>query len=51
MTWGLENLWKDGKETPYAVRHSKKSVNNFGRPLNSPNLKEDLDFDRPNYFE
>ena len=51
MTWGLENLWKDRKETPYAVRHGQKPVNDFGRPLNSPSLKENLDFDRPNYFE
>ena len=53
MTWGLENLWKDGgKEGAYAVRHGRKPVNDFGRPLEKDNLlKETIDFDRPNYFE
>jgi hypothetical protein len=52
MAWGLENLWKDGKEGAYAIRHGRKPVNDFGRPLEKDNLlKEMPDFDRPNYFE
>lgn len=29
MLWGLANLWKDGREGGYAVRHSRQPVNDF----------------------
>ena len=32
MTWGMANLWKEGKEGQYAVQHSQRPVNDFGRP-------------------
>lgn len=47
MSWGLANLWKDGGEGTYAVRHGKKPVNDFGRPRAGEEVAED----RPNFFE
>jgi len=32
MTWGLANLWKEGREGGYFVRHGKQPVNDFGCP-------------------
>lgn len=31
ITWGLANLWKEGKEGSYAVWHSQHPINNFGQ--------------------
>jgi hypothetical protein len=31
MTWGLKNLSRDDHETPYAVRHGKRPVKDFGK--------------------
>ena len=47
MAWGLSNLWKEGEEGGYAVRHGRKPVNDFGKPR----AGKDADPDRPNYFE
>lgn len=47
MSWGLANLWQEGGEGTYAVRHGKKPVSDFGRPLPG----EDIEMDRPNFFE
>ena len=47
MAWGLSNLWKEGEEGGYAIRHGRKPVNDFGKPR----AGEDADPDRPNYFE
>ncbi|KAJ6631969.1 hypothetical protein B0H10DRAFT_2159554 [Mycena sp. CBHHK59/15] len=49
MTWGLENLWRSGKEGAYAVRHGRHPVNDFGKPrADDP---KPADPDRPNFFE
>ena len=32
MTWGLANLWKEGREGGYFVWHGQKPVNDFGHP-------------------
>ena len=47
MAWGLSNLWQEGGEGTYAVRHGKRAVNDFGRPQPG----EEVDMDRPNFFE
>ena len=47
MAWGLSNLWQEGGEGTYAVRHGKRAVNDFGRPRPG----EEVDMDRPNFFE
>ncbi|OCH83703.1 hypothetical protein OBBRIDRAFT_742815 [Obba rivulosa] len=47
MLWGLSNLWAEGKEGGYAVRHSHRPVNDFGRPRtseNSPTESAELNF-------
>ncbi|KAJ6543482.1 hypothetical protein B0H10DRAFT_2389367 [Mycena sp. CBHHK59/15] len=49
MTWGLENLWKEGKEGAYAVRHGRHPVSDFGKPRAGD--PEPADPDRPNFFE
>jgi hypothetical protein len=54
MLWGLSNLWKEGEEGGYAVRHGRQLVSDFGRPRtgdNSSNSEVIADGDRPNYFE
>lgn len=52
MAWGLANLWREGREGGYSVRHGRRPVNDFGR------LRQDLsdhntniDLDKPNFFE
>ena len=30
MTWGLNNLWKEGKEGAYAICHGHQPVSDFG---------------------
>lgn len=47
MLWGLANLWKEGDEGGYAVRHSRQPVSDFGKPRQG----EESGADRPNYFE
>lgn len=44
MQWGLANLWRDGEEGGYAVRHGRQPVNDFGK-------QPPEDGDRPNFFE
>ncbi|EKM53754.1 uncharacterized protein PHACADRAFT_198176 [Phanerochaete carnosa HHB-10118-sp] len=36
MLWGLANLWKEGKEGAYAVRHERQPVSTFGRSRKRP---------------
>ena len=31
MLWGLANLWKEGKDGGYAVRHGQQPVQDFGQ--------------------
>ena len=47
MAWGLANLWKEGKEGGYGVRHSHQPVNDFG----CPQPGEQADENCPNFFE
>ncbi|KIK19190.1 hypothetical protein PISMIDRAFT_85286, partial [Pisolithus microcarpus 441] len=52
MAWGLANLWDDGREGGYAVRHGGKPVNDFGRPRKC--ARKDADGESPtddNFFE
>ena len=49
MKWGLANLWKEGEEGGYAVRHGRQPVGDFGRPRHGEEFPEDGD--RPNFFE
>lgn len=47
MAWGLANLWKEGKEGGYSVRHGRQPVSDFGRPRRGEVVAED----RENFFE
>ena len=47
MAWGLANLWKQGDEDGYCVRHGRQPVNDFG----CPRRDEEANGDRHNYFE
>ena len=45
MIWGLSNLWKQGKEGGYFVRHGQQPVNDFGRPrADEPRTPKCLNF-------
>ena len=48
MKWGLANLWKDGREGGYAVRHGRQPVSDF-----PPREAGDVEcrIDQPNFFE
>ena len=49
MAWGLMNMWKDGQEGAYAVRHSQDPVSDF-----PPRPEDRVDSDptaHPNFFE
>ncbi|KAI6103499.1 hypothetical protein F5141DRAFT_1130978, partial [Pisolithus sp. B1] len=35
LSWGLRNLWENGREGAYAVRHGNQPVSDFGRPRRS----------------
>ncbi|KAF8583054.1 hypothetical protein K439DRAFT_1508594 [Ramaria rubella] len=37
MLWGLTNMWKDGKEGSYSVRHGNTPVSEFGHPCAGEN--------------
>ncbi|KIN94543.1 hypothetical protein M404DRAFT_90965, partial [Pisolithus tinctorius Marx 270] len=50
MTWGLVNLWDEGQEGGYAVKHGGKPVSDFGRPRQSPHILQPADSER-NFFE
>ncbi|GLB44644.1 putative G-quadruplex DNA unwinding [Lyophyllum shimeji] len=47
MLWGLANLWKEGQEGGYAVRHGNRPARDFGKPRPG----EVLDSETPNFFE
>ena len=53
MKWGLANMWKDGREGGYAVRHSRQPVSDF--PPRADCEDQDGDGacpgDQPNFFE
>ena len=52
MMWGLANLWKEGREGGYSVRHGRRPVSDFGHPRPAHNSEEEsMDFNRPNFFE
>ena len=45
MIWGLSNLWKQGKEGGYFIRHGQQPVNDFGRPhADEPRTPKRLNF-------
>lgn len=55
MLWGLANLWREGHEGGYCIRHGRQPVNDFGRPqshraVNSPPEPEP-EADQSNFFE
>ena len=47
MRWGLMNMWKDGREGAYGVRHSQQPVSDFPPPADD----DQCPADRPNFFE
>ncbi|PPQ74787.1 hypothetical protein CVT24_003726 [Panaeolus cyanescens] len=47
MAWGLANLWSEGQEGAYAVRHG----NGFVRDFSQPRLGEERDPDRDIFIE
>jgi len=47
MAWGLANLWDQGGEGSYAVRHGRKAVNDFGQLRRG----DVATLDRHNFFE
>ncbi|KIK18418.1 hypothetical protein PISMIDRAFT_109548 [Pisolithus microcarpus 441] len=52
MSWGLSNLWSEGKEPPYAVRHSGQPVSDFGRPWKANNVSSGEETGKEtNFFE
>ena len=48
MKWGLANLWKDGREGGYAVRHGRQPVSDFP-PRDAGDTEGTTN--QPNYFE
>ncbi|KIJ13524.1 hypothetical protein PAXINDRAFT_13640 [Paxillus involutus ATCC 200175] len=52
MAWGLSNLWKEGREGGYAVRHGRHPVNDFGQPhQNEQSEAGEAEQNQPNFFE
>ena len=51
MEWGLANLWKDGQEDGYAVRHGAKPVHDFGRRFGGQAPGNEVTGDEHNFFE
>ncbi|KIK28379.1 hypothetical protein PISMIDRAFT_91012, partial [Pisolithus microcarpus 441] len=52
MAWGLSNLWVEGREGAYAVRHGDCPVNDFGWPRkNAVSVAEDVSDKQTNFFE
>ena len=49
--WGLANLWKEGNEGGYAVRHRQWAVRDFGRPHPGDETSNETEAENPNYFE
>jgi hypothetical protein len=49
MMWGLANLWQQGEEGGYAVRHGHFPVNDFGHPRRGE--EDPAGSDWPNFFE
>ena len=49
--WGLANLWKEGKEGGYAVRHGQHPVWDFRLRQTSEEGSNENDQDTPNFFE
>ena len=53
MKWGLANMWKDGREGGYAVRHGRQPVSDF--PPRTDCEEQDGDggcpAEQPNFFE
>ncbi|KAI6116441.1 hypothetical protein F5141DRAFT_1062492 [Pisolithus sp. B1] len=52
IAWGLSNLWEEGREGAYAVRHGDWPVSDFGRvQKNSKDLGGDGSENEINFFE
>lgn len=52
MAWGLNNLWEEGKEGGYAVRHGNQPVSDFGRPRRKVgDTGDEVDTKYSNFFE
>jgi len=51
MLWGLANLWQEGQEGGYTVRHGQRPVHNFGRARPGEQSLHESDEDDMNYFE
>lgn len=53
MKWGLANMWKDGHEGGYAVRHGRQPVSDFPPQTNHEDQDNDgaCPADEPNFFE
>ncbi|KAI6033736.1 hypothetical protein BKA83DRAFT_4486808 [Pisolithus microcarpus] len=52
MAWGLSNLWEEGKEGGYAVRHGNQPVSDFGRPCGRvADARDEVDTKHCNFFE
>jgi len=49
--WALANLWQQGKEGGYAVRHGQRPVRDFGRRQQGDQATNETDGDRTNFFE
>ncbi|KIK23468.1 hypothetical protein PISMIDRAFT_100334, partial [Pisolithus microcarpus 441] len=52
MAWGLTNLWEEGREGAYAVRHGDQPISDFGRARrNSQDVGELTTQKETNFFE
>ena len=51
MHWGLANLWGNGQEDGYAVRHGTRPVRDFGRRLGKSTQDNETPGDEENFFE
>jgi hypothetical protein len=51
IMWGLADLWKQGREGGYSVRHGTRPVRDFAHPLPNRDLAESINGDNENFFE
>ena len=52
MAWAVANLWKEGKEGGYAVKHGQVPVSDFGMPRRKgKHAAHEIEFNQPNFYE
>ena len=53
MVWGLKNMWTEGREGGYSVRHGCCPVNDVGRPRQdmTTSANAEINLDQPNFLK